>query len=252
MRHASRMVRVAGPIVSILLVACGCATRHESSLLLERQARGPMDEESGIAHQHHWMLDPATQTKTQDGLEVMATYASREYLNELFRNQRIFGSFAGLNPFFPEQVVFYVKVTNHNEHKVHIDPALFILLDDKGNQYPMISPDYTNALAERKATIMTLARGVLDDARPGYFGIGVPVGKILGKDQRRFALLKMAMMQPGDLYEGVVYDGLVTFWSPHEDAQHFRLLLPDMRTDYAPDGLARKSIDIAFEFQRTK
>ena len=250
MRHDGRKVRVAGPMVSLLLVTCGCATRHESSLLLERQARGPMIEESGIAHQHLWMLDPATQTKTQDGLEVMATYASREYLNELFRNQRIFGSFAGMNPFFPEQVVFYVKVTNHSGKKVHIDPGIFVLLDDKGNQYPMISPDYTNALAEKKAPMATLTRGVLDDARPGYFGIGVPVGKILGRDQRRFALLKMAVMQPGDLYEGVVYDGLVTFWSPHDEANHFLLLLPDMKTDFAPDGEAQKSIDITFEFQR--
>ena len=57
-------------------------------------------------------------------------------------------------------------------------------------------------------------RGVLQDARPGYFGLSLPVGKLFGgKPQRRFALLAMATLRSGMLYDGVEYDGLVAFWS---------------------------------------
>ena len=42
---------------------------------------------------------------------------------------QLFGAYAGLNPFFPEQIVFYVKIANHSGEKLRLDPDRFVLLD---------------------------------------------------------------------------------------------------------------------------
>ena len=223
--------------------AVGCSNR-KSSLLFERQARGPVIEEHGIAEAVQWTLEPPTQATAQDNVEITATYASPSFLQEFFNNKAIFGPEAGMNPFFGEQLVFYLKISNHSGKKIALDPVNFVLVDDRGNQYQSISTDYTTALAEAKAPMATLTRGVLDEAKPGYFGVGLPVGKIIAKSQRRFALLKMASLQTGLLYDGVVYDGLVVFWSPHHEAKQLKLLL-SVKTDFNADEKAQKSLDFA-------
>jgi hypothetical protein len=242
------MMKVAGYwlVVSCLVIA-GCGSR-KSSLLLERQARGPMVEEQAVAQRALWSLDPATQTKAQGGIDVTVTYTTQQYLSEFFRNKEIFGQYAGLNPYFPEQVVFYVKLANNSNKKIHIEPEQFVVIDDKGNQYHTLSPDYNTALAEAKAPVGTLTRGVLEEARPGYFGIGVPVGKIIGKPQQRFALLKMSSLQAGYLHPGVVYDGLIAFWSPHQATQKVKLLLTNIKTDFNANEWPQQMLEFAFEF----
>ena len=238
-------VRVIGCGVMILLAATGCG--RKSALLLERQAYGPLQEERSIGQGTAWSLTPVTQVKTQTGIEVTVTHATPQYLNEFFRNPKMFGEYAGMNPFFLEQIVFYVKIVNHSGKKMYLDPATFVLLDDQSNQYASLGPDYATALAEAKAPVATLTRGVLADARPGYFGVGVPVGQIIGKPQQRFALLKMASFQPGYLHDGVIYDGFVAFWSPHEGSKNLRLVLGDIKSDFIPQGFAQSSVNFVFE-----
>ncbi len=234
-------------VVAICGAATACANRR-SSLLLERQALGPIAEESGIARGIEWAVEPVTQPQAQSGLEAIVTYATRDYLTNFFQNKKVFGSFAGMNPYFPEQLVFYVKLTNHTGKKIRIVPNDFVLLDDLGNQYHVLNPDYNTALAEAKAPMATLTRGVLEDAHPGYFGVGVPVGKIIGKPMQRFALLKMASLQEGYLYDGVIYDGLIAFWSPHEKAQHLKLLLTNIKTDFNANDWPQTTIQLSFEY----
>ena len=238
-------VRVIGCGVMILLAATGCG--RKIALLLERQAYGPLQEEHRIGQGTAWSLAPVTQVKTQEGIEVTVTHASPQYLVEFFRNPKMFGEYAGMNPFFLEQLVFYVKIVNHSGKKIYLDPANFVLLDDHSNQYASLGGDYATALAEAKAPVATLTRGVLADAHPGYFGIGVPVGQIIGKPQQRFALLKMASLQPGYLHDGVVYDGFVAFWSPNEESKILKLVLADIKSDFIPQGFARSSVDFIFE-----
>ena len=147
---------VRGPVYRVLVVlftvhcslftVFGCG--RKSSLLLERQARGPMVEERGVAQRLQWVLEPVTQTKTEEGVECTVMYASPQYLSEFFRNKQIFGEYAGLSPFFYEQIVFYVKVANHSGKKLRVTPEEFVLLDDRGNQYYSQGPDYSTALAE--------------------------------------------------------------------------------------------------------
>ncbi|MBI3087611.1 MAG: hypothetical protein HYY91_01805 [Candidatus Omnitrophica bacterium] len=211
-----------------------------------------MVEEREVAQQIQWTLEPLTQTKTQDGVEIVVTHATWQYLHEFFRNKEIFGSYAGLNPFFPEQMVFYVKIANHSGQKLRIDPAEFVMIDDRENQYQSQSPDYSTALAEAKAPVGTMTRGVLEDARPGYFGVGLPVGKIIGKPQQRYALLSMSTLQLGYLYHGVVYDGLVAFWSPHAGAKQVTLLLSNIKTDFDANDEPGKKLEFAFDFAATR
>ena len=229
----------------LLTTGCGGKT---SSLLLERQARGPITEEQSVAKAVSWVLDPATQAKTESGLEVGVTHAAAPYLNQLFNNRQVFGRYAGLNPYFREQLVFYVRVANHSGKRVRLEPDRFILLDDRGNQYHLLGADYGTALAEAKTPMATTTRGILEDARPGYFGVGLPVGKIIGKPQQRFALLQLASLQTGDIYDGVVYDGLIAFWNPHSGSQKLKLILGGMKTDFDAADSPRAVVEFVFEF----
>ena len=232
----------------LAIAAPGCGGR-KSSLLLERQSRGPMDLEGGVARPETWVLDPMTQTKTLNGVEITATFAHPAYLRELFSNRDIFGPYAGLNPFFREQLIFYIKVNNKSGKKLRIDPEQFVLLDEKGNQYHSLSADYGSALAEaKKSAVAKTARGVVDDANPGYFGVNLRVGKLVPESQQRFALLKMATLQSGYLYDGVTYDGLIVFWSPHTESRKLKLLLSNIKTNFGPNDEPQGLLDFAFEF----
>ncbi len=237
-----------GTTIVMLVAAMGCGAQRESSLLLERQARGPLAEERVGSRFIAPLLTPATQTKTNAGIEVTATYGSHEFLQAFFSNQQVFGSYAGMNPYFPEQLVFYVKIVNTSAKKIRLDPMDFALLDDRGRQYRVLNLDYTTALAESKAPVSTVTRGVIDEAKPGYFGVGVPVGKLFAKSQRRFALLNMSTLQGGFLQPGVIYDGLVAFWSPHSDASRLKLALINLKTDYTAQDLPQTALDFVFDF----
>lgn len=230
-----------------LVTVLGCGGKT-SSLLLERQARGPITEEQAVARPITWVLEPPTQSKVQTGLEIAVTHATMPYLNQLFNNKQIFGGYVGLNPYFREQLVFYVRIANHTGKRVRIEPDRFVVLDDRGNQYHFLSADYGTALAESKAPMATATRGILEEARPGYFGVGLPVGKIIGKPQQRFALLQLASLQPGDVYDGVVYDGLIAFWNPHWESQKLKLILGSIKTNFDAADLPQAALEFVFEF----
>lgn len=242
------MHRVIWFALGVVLTA-GCSTKL-SSLLLERHARGPLLESPNVALPVERTLEPVTQTQTQGDVEVNVVYASQEYLKQFFSNRTVFGKFAGHNPYFPENLVFYVKITNRSAQRLQIKPSDFVLVDDRGSQYTPIGVDYVTALAESRQPVGTVTRGLLEDARPGYFGLSFPVGKVFaGKPQGRYALLTQAALQSGYLYPGVIHDGLVSFWSPSREATSVRLLVTNLKTDFAPDDLPRKSLEFAFTFQ---
>ncbi len=242
------MRRIGYYLVGVVMLS-GCGG-HTSSLLLERRVRGSLVEEPLVGHAVPWRLEPVTQTKTQQGVEVYVNYASREYLTNFFNNQSLFGKFAGKNPYFPEHLVFYVKVANHSDKLIYLNPAIFVMMDDRGNQYHVLGQDYITAFAESRAPAATLTRGVLEEARPGYFGVSLPVGKILAaKPQGDFALLLQSALKTGPLYPGTVYDGLVSFWNPRADAKTIHLLAGGIKTDFTVDDKPRVSLDFPFDFQ---
>lgn len=237
-------------VFCLLFSVTGCG--RKSSLLLQRQARGPLLAESTVAQAVRWTLEPGNQTKTVGDVDVTVLHAGPQYLQQLFSNKSVFGEYAGLNPYFPEQVVFYVKVTNRSGKKIRIDPGDFVLLDDRGSQYALLGIDYTTALEEAKTPTATVTRGMLEDARPGYFGVGLPIGKFMGaKPQRRYALLTMAGLQAGVMHHGVTYDGLIVFWAPNQQATQLKLLLTNIKTDFNANDWPQTSLEVAFDFTAT-
>ena len=229
----------------------GCGGR-KSSLLLERQARGPINEEPLIAKPHVWQLDPTMQTDTKSDIEVFVNYASREYLKNFFSNKAIFGSYAGPSPYYPEYLVFYLKIANRSNMKIRINPAEFTMVDDRGNQYSTVGVDYVTAFAEYRKPGSTTARTLIEGASPGYFGINLPVGKFFAqKPQGQFALLQQSSIQPGYLYPGVSYDGLIAFWNPTPNATHLRLLVTNIKSDFDASDWPKTAIEFLFEFNAT-
>lgn len=234
--------------VLALVVITGCGAR-KSSLLLERYARGPIEDARAVGQPVAWTLEPVVQTKTQGGVEVTVNHASAEYLKNFFDNEKLFGPLAGQTPYYPEHLVFYVSIANRSQERIRIDPNTFRLLDDRGNQLGAIGVDYVTALAEYRQPVATTTRGVLEEAKPGYFGVGLPIGRLFAKPQWRFALLKQSALQGGDLYPGVTHDGLITFWSPAPLAQKLSLVIANVQTDFDPRDEPRQSIEFVFDFE---
>lgn len=238
--------------VVVLMGVSGCLGR-KSSLLLERQARGPLDEERTVATAVTWHLTPLSQTQTKQGVEITVTHATPPYLRDLFNNKAIFGPYAGASPYFPEHLVFYVKVANRSDQRLRLSPEEFIVVDDRGNQYSTVSTDYVTAFAEYKHGASTTTRGLLENASPGYFGFSFPVGKLVAsKPQGRFALLQQSGLQSGSLYPGVVYDGLVAFWNPASTAKVLRVLVTNVKTNFNANNEPTLSLEFPFEFDAVK
>ena len=242
------MSRIGRWVLVGLVVLTGCSSR-KSSLLLERQARGPIEEEAEVAKATAWRLEPILQTQTKNQIDVTVNYASPNYLNNFFKNRAIFGVYAGGSPYFPEQFVFYVKIANHGPKKIRITPADFVLIDDRGSQYSTIGVDYITAFADYRHGAATTTRGLLENASPGYFGVSLPVGKIFAaKPQGRFALLQQASLQGGYLYPSVVHDGFIAFWNPSPLTKKLRLLITNIKTEFDANDLPQSSLEFAFDF----
>lgn len=241
------MHRVIGWALVLTLLA-GC-TGRKSSLLLERQARGPLEEEAAVAAATLWQLEPILQTQTRDDIEVTVNYASQEYLRNFFKNRSVFGSYAGTNPYFPEHFVFYVKIANRADEKIRINPTEFVLTDDRGSQYSTIGVDHITAFADYRQGATGTTRGLLENASPGYFGVSLPVGKLFAsKPQGRFALLQQAALQGGYLYPGVIHDGFISFWNPSPAAKMLRLFLTNIKNEFDANDLPSETLEFVFEF----
>ena len=232
-----------------VLAVGGCGGKT-SSLLLERHAKGPLSESALVAKGVVWQLTPQSQTQTQEQIQMIVVHASPLYLKTFFSNQEVFGRYAGINPYFAENLVFYVSIANHGSRPVRLDPQDIVLVDDRANQYSPINEDYVDALEQsREPMATTVTRDMLEDASPGYFGISIPIGKLfIRKSQTRFALIKRASLQVGVWYPNVMHDGLITFWSPSQEARTLHLFFsfsPGAQTDHA----VTEPLRFSFTFQ---
>ncbi len=237
-------------ILAVLVAAgtFGCASK-KSSLLLERAAHGQMADTTMVARGLEGRLEPLTQSKTDKDVEISVTYASSDYLKDFFSNKEVFGPYAGKNPYYPEHLVFYLKAANKSSGRILIDLHDIVLVDDHGNQFSAIGLDYVTALGDSKTPVSNVTRGMIEDARPGYFGFSLPVGRMVtSKSQGPFALLKQSAFESGYLYPGVVHDGLVAFWAPNRSAKQIKLFVSKVRTEFNPDDTAKSAVDFIFDF----
>ena len=236
-------------LVLALLSAVGCARR--ASVLMERSAKGPVAAERELAQQFTLELAPTSQTIEHDGVELTVSFASHDYLKTYFQNRQLFGRDAGMNPYFSDNLVLYMRVANHSTQKIKIDPNDCVLLDDLNNQYQYLQLETITTLAASRAPIATFTRSTLQEARPGYFGVSVPAGAPLagfvGNSQQRYALLKQVNINPGLLYPGVVYDGFVAFWTPHRSATTLRAVWP-IKMELNANDEPQKVIDFDLPF----
>lgn len=236
-------------LLVVVLTAAGCARR--ASVLMERSAKGPVAGERELALQSKIELAPNSQTIEHEGIELTVSYASHEYLKTYFQNRDLFGSDAGINPYFPDNLVLYMRIANRSAQKIKIDPNDCILLDDLNNQYQYLPLDTITTIAESRAPIASFTRSTLRDARPGYFGVSVPAGAplagMVGNPQQRYALLKQVNINPGLLYPGVVYDGFVAFWTPHRAAVTLRAVWP-LKTELNANDEPQRVIDFDLPF----
>lgn len=242
-------------LLGLLLLAIGTAGcgHKRSSLLMERRARGPFALERQFGTRQVVYLHPPERTIQQDGVEVTVRFASLADLQRYFQNAETFGKDAGLNPYRPENIVFYVRFANHSPKKVTLDPDQFVLVDDMGVQYSYLSPDYLNALAEARIGIGEATRMGLSSA-PDVYGldIGGFAAGVVPKSQKRVALLKQVSLNRGTLFPGVIYDGYISFIRPHKDAKHLRLILSNVKTDFDPNDIPKRAVDFPFEFDMTQ
>lgn len=237
-------------LVSIMAIS-GCSGRT-SSLLLERQSKGPIEESSPTIQIAQWNLNPNEQTQTNQNIEVTVIHATPEYQKDFFGRQKVFGSFAGNSPFYQEHMVFYVRISNKSDRKISINPTEFAIVDDRGNQSSPLSIDYITAFVEHKRPMSTVSRGLIENARPGYFGFSLPIGRMItSRPQGHFALIQRSAMQSGYLHPGVIHDGLVAYWSPVLDAKVLKLLITNIKTDFDANDYPQTSLEFAFEFAAT-
>jgi hypothetical protein len=244
MRYGAALVVGVG-----LMVLSGCS--RKSSLLLERQARGPLQVEPTVAMPGIWHLEPQEQTKVQGDIEIHVRHASHDYLRTLFSNKQLFGAEANVKnvPFYPENMVFYIRIANKSQQKIGINPPEFAMVDDRGNQYATVGVDYVTALSEMHSPVATATRGVLSSASPGYFGFSLPLGKMLaGKPHSKFTLLQQSSIQPGYQFPDVTYDGLIAFWTPSTDAKKLKLIIANVKTNFDANDFPQTALDFPFEF----
>ncbi|MBI4355069.1 MAG: hypothetical protein HY597_01285 [Candidatus Omnitrophica bacterium] len=237
-------------IVGILLFSLTGCSRHRSALMFERRVMGAVETVGPIRDVGLPIaLDPPVATVTKEGVEVTVRYASGPYLNAYFKNRAIFGEYAGLNPYYPLNLVFYVKLVNKHGDRIKIDPAQFVVIDDVNTQYEYLSPDFMISIAESKDTAGRMVRAAIES--PSWYGIhpGQVLTGVAGQSQQRHALLKQVTMTPGYLHNGVTYDGMIAFWQPLRPARKLRLVLSGIKTDFDANDWPKNSIDVDFEFK---
>ena len=245
-----RRLIVAGLATALLIAVSGCSSR-KSSLLIGRFARGPLDAAQSVARSNTWELSPYTQTINQGEVEITVSYASISYQEKIFYDKDLFGEYAGHNPYYDQQLVFYVRVSNQSGEALFLDPNQFVLIDDRGNQLATIGHDHIDALSKAKSPVSTATRGVFEGASPGFYGISLPVGKLVRASQWRYALLTQSALQQGFLHPTVIHDGLIAFWTPSSFTKRLTLRLPNIKTNFASNDEPDTSLVFTFDFEAT-
>jgi hypothetical protein len=233
----------------LLLTMVGCSGKR-SSLLLERKARGQVAYEKQYGTRQVVYAYPPEHVATQQDVEITVKFYSLADLGDYFKRKELFGSDAGANPFYPQNLVFYVQIRNNSNKRITIDPAEFYLVDDLGAQYTLMSIDYLEALANEKMGVADMTRMGLKKA-PDVYGVDVGgfASGIVPTSRKRFALLKRVSLSKGPLLPGVVYDGFIFFIRPHKDAKDIKLILSNVKTDFDPGNLPKRSMNFTYDFE---
>lgn len=227
----------------ILLNGAGCGRGFP---ILERP-KGEIELRQPVVLMAPIAITPPTASVSKMGLDVTLRYAPAEELERFFADEKIFGKLAGKNPYPAETLVFYVKVANHSDKKIKVNPDDFVMTDNLNIQYAELSPDNISALYESKANMWAFAK-TTGDLAPGPYGIPLRAAAMAGGGGGRklHYLIKSVRLAGGYVHPGISYDGYVAFPRPHPNATTLRVVLSNLKIGFNPADEPATAIDFEF------
>lgn len=235
--------------ISVSFILSGCSTITGRGSVIERPSKEQLT--MGLRDEVYFdpVLYPDHQTLTYNNITIEVQYTPKSVLQQFFSDEKIFGKYAGENPYPEELIVFYTKISNMGTSTIHVDPVKFILQDDFFSQYNYLTPDYISALYENRGSLFGFAKTTAQ-AAPGIYGAGIGALGVLGSNfsWKRYYLIKRVTLTGGYVHTGVIYDGYICFLNPHKNAQQLTLVIPNIRYDFDANEEARDSLEFRFNF----
>lgn len=237
-------------LFSVLFIfITGCASGP--SILLERQSKRQIALSEKYTKEIDKIaklsIEPPSVVSIKENIEVTVKYTTHDYLDEYFKNEEIFGQYAGTNPYHLWTIVFYVKIANASGQTIKINPEEFVIIDDLSSQYNYLAPDYIIALYESGASISSFVKTTADIA-PGPYSIPFKLAAMGGASKKRHAILKQVALTAGSLHNNVIYDGYIAFLRPHHAAKKLTLILPHIRVGLDKEDKPLDLVDFEFQF----
>jgi hypothetical protein len=198
-----------------------------------------------------YILSPLKQNQEKDGISVSVEYIPQDSLRDMFLDKKIYGAYAGKNPYPDGMIVTRIRIENKTESRILINPEEAVLLDELGTQYLYISPDRIREIYESKSSIFNFTKSTSSLA-PGVYGAPLDMAHgLAGRGLRKkVALLKSIELSSGYLYPGVTYDGYICFLKPNPKAKDISLIIANIKTSFDVNDEALGRVDFKFEFKQ--
>lgn len=231
---------------ALLFTLIGCS----SSYLVVKERKGVLENYQGIDVENLTFV-PLEQGKEKEEIRILVEYVPEEKLNKIFRDKKVFGRYAGGNPYPKGFIVFKIKIENKSSSKIQINPQEFVVLDDLGTQYLYINPEKIKEIYKSESFFYSFTKSTSSLA-PGFYGTPADLAEGLAtrRVNKKYALLKYIELTGGYVYPGVVYDGYISFIKPNPKAKNIKLILPNIKTKFDVNDEALGSVDFLFEFHR--
>ena len=195
-------------------------------------------------------LTPNKQQQEAEGVWISAEYLPQDGLKKIFIDKKIYGAYAGKNPYPDGMIVIRIRVENKTESRIFINPDDFVLLDELGTQYLYISPERIREIYEAKSSVYNFTKSTSSLA-PGMYGAPLDMAEgFAGRGlKKKFALLKSIELSGGYVYPGVTYDGYLCFLKPSPNAKEVRLIMANVKTSFDVNDEALGRVDFKFNFK---
>jgi len=232
-------------LIFLCLAISGCAGGY----VYGKKTKGRLEPVEEI-EKAAYGLTPVQQQQEEDGIRISVEYLPEENLKNIFLDKKIYGSYAGKNPYPDGMIVVRVRIENKSESRIFINPDDFVLLDELGTQYLYISPERIREVYEAKSSVYNFTKSTSSLAS-GVYGAPLDMAKSLaGRGlKKRFALLKSIELSGGYVYPGVTYDGYLCFLKPNSKAEDVKLIMSNIKTSFDVNDEALGRVDFKFDFK---
>src|SRR3989338_4872055 len=97
-------------IILFIFAFSGCAAQQGGMMERSTKRQMVLSAKEKKIYRGRIQIETTSATLVKDNIEITATYVSEDYLVNFFNNKDLCGSDAGVNPYVPEVMVFYVKI----------------------------------------------------------------------------------------------------------------------------------------------